>query len=305
MTDALTPTRLADRWVFPDGRSLPVVAGGSDDGAAPAAAEPSAAPAAPDAGAAAPDAAPASTPNEPDALGDLPEGQSVFDRGYVERLRQEAAKYRTERNELNERLQGYDAFDGIDPEDFQVFADMAGRYKQGDTSGMAEMMQTIAQAILSPDNDGSPEGDAATAEKIGEAIDGATDADGKPLDPDSVQQMIADALAAKEAQEAEERAVKEVFAEIEAAGFKQGTPEGWLVLWHANNTTGGDIAAAAEQVRAYRQGIIDEYVQGVATGNRAPLNPEGVVATEHQPIQTMEDSHRAVRARLESLRNAT
>src|SRR5206468_764501 len=82
------------------------------------------------------DTAPPSTtgsPSVPVSTGDVfaePDaGQAVFDRGYVERLRREGARYRTEHQAAAEALGTYNrVFEGYDPADRQVWLDLASTW---------------------------------------------------------------------------------------------------------------------------------------------------------------------------------
>jgi hypothetical protein len=74
--------------------------------------------------------------------------------------------------------------------------------------------------------------------------------------------------------------------------------EGFMVLWIANNTTGGDVAKAAEELRTYRQGIVDEYVSG-RKGGVTPMPGGGTSFAPAAPeIKTLEDARKAADAYL-------
>ena len=78
-----------------------------------------------------------------------------------------------------------------------------------------------------------------------------------------------------------------------------------MVLWNANHETGGDIAKAAEMVKTYRQGVIDEYVQGRSSGRVALPTSGGVQATgQAAPITNFDDARRAADRYLQERRGA-
>jgi hypothetical protein len=223
--------------------------------------------------------APADIFNEP-----TPE-QAVFDRGYVERLRSEGARYRTEHKAAADQLAGYEqVFGRYDPEDRQVWLDLANSWAT-DPSQAAAVMQQIAQAVLQPETPTA----STPAEEPGES--GLGD-----LTPAQVQEMIATALGEREQQAAEQRAVDEVYSEIRAAGYDPSTKEGFMVLWLANNGGNGDIQAGIKEMQAWRQSIVDDYVSGRANGHHATPSPNGAVATTQPEVNDLKDARKAAEA---------
>ncbi len=251
-------------------------------------AEPASSPApaspAPDVGGAAPGAG--------DLLsGDLDPSQAVFDRGYVTKVRGEAQRYRDEAKAAADKLGTYDTvFSGYDDADRQVWLDLARTWAT-DPSQAATVMQQIANAVLTPgDGDGS-----APATSDGDDGDGAGSTDN--LTPERVQQMITEALGAQQRAHAEQKAIDEVYAEVRAGGYDPEGMEGLMVMWQANHNTNGDIGAAIKSMGAYRQSIIDEYVQGRTNGRGPTPSPSnGTVATGSVEIKTLEDARRAADA---------
>ncbi|HEV7535238.1 MAG TPA: hypothetical protein VGP90_06360 [Acidimicrobiia bacterium] len=230
--------------------------------------------------------APSAPSAAPDIFGETPNDQAVFDRSYVERLRTEGARYRTEHNATRQQLSAYEtAFGGYAPEDRQVWMDLASTWANNPAEA-AEMMNTIAQAVLTPEGDAAPETPAepVTAEEMA------------GLTPQQVQEMISSALTAQQQQAAEQRAVDEVYSEIRAAGFDPSTKEGFMVLWLANNGGNGDIQAGIRDMQAWRQSIVDEYVTGRSNGHHATPSPNGAVATTQEPIHDLKDARKAAEA---------
>lgn len=73
-----------------------------------------------------------------------------------------------------------------------------------------------------------------------------------------------------------------------------------MVLWLANNAGNGDIGAAVQQMKSYRQGIIDEYVSGRANGHHLTPSPDGTVATDVPVIHDLRDARKAAEAFIRS-----
>jgi hypothetical protein len=239
--------------------------------------------------AATPSASPA--PAGTDLLGDPPADQAVFDRGYVDSLRREAQRYRTEAQPYNE------VFGVYDEQDRQVWMDLARTWAT-DPNQAAQIMQQIANGVLGGPEEPSPQGMPA------EPID-AADTDQEELTPERVQQLIDAQFSAREAQAAEARAVQEVYSELHAAGFDENTAEGFMVLWNANHSTNGNIAEAVKMTNDYKQSIIDGYVQGRSSGSVPMPSQNGVQATPFgEPIKNLEDAKRATDAYLKERRGA-
>jgi hypothetical protein len=137
---------------------------------------------------------------------------------------------------------------------------------------------------------------------------GAGVSDGE-LTPDRVQQMISEAIGAQQAAFAqaqqevlEQAAVDEVYQEVRQSGYDPDSMEGFMVLWLANNSTGGDIGAAAKALGDYRQGIVDSYVAGRRSGV-TPLGSAG--GTPAAPgvveIKNLDDARKAADAYLRAM----
>ncbi len=277
-------------WLFPTGRTIPVVAGGADDGDAGGDADEGAPPGADGS------SSPPPTSGGDDDLGELPD-QAVFDRGYVEKIRAQAAKYRTERNEAAEKLTRYDeAFGVYSDEDQQVWIDMAQSWVNDPTKA-ATMMQNIAKSVL-----GEPESaEAAQAEQdvIDEAIDDF-DGDREALTPEKVQEIIENSLAAREQAAREQAEIANIRQEVRDGGYDPDSREGFMVLWTAHHETGGDIAKAIESIKSRDKEVVDRFIKE-HSGKGGPTTPgRGVVASGEQTINTLEDSKKAADAFIRS-----
>jgi hypothetical protein len=237
--------------------------------------------------------APGATPTAPappsgtDPFAELPAERAVFDRGYVESLRSEGAKYRTEAGTARDQLRGYEeVFSVYEPDDREVWLDLARTWAT-DPNRAAAVMQQIASTVLGEQAGAdAPDPGSADTPILGDAVGNLT--------PDQVKALVAEEIAARDSAKAEQQAVADVFAEVRAAGFDPESAEGFMVLYNANHYTGGDISKAVAMTGDYKQKIIDEYVQGRSGGRAMPSPAGGVVATSTgEEITSIDDARRA------------
>lgn len=296
------PIRDGNVWVFPDGYTLPVISGGSDEG--PAAAPAESAPAAVEAPAAAPAsapepaaAAPTSSPAEADPFdGDLPDDQ-VFSRGYVEKLRKQGQTYREQAQTHAEQLAEYEAVYGqYEPEDRQAWFEMASRWAANPADG-AEMMQRIAEQVL---NEGKTPEEATEHVIAEDRVAAEAEAAGVAMTPEQIQALVDERFAAQQAEKMQQEAIDGVFAEIKAAGFDPHTRDGHSILWTANNETAGDIAKAIEIVKADKQKIIDEYVAAKSTPSARTAPTDGMLAQPIPEVGGLDDAFKSANAWLKA-----
>lgn len=235
-----------------------------------------------------PGGTPSSPPGGPaDPFGDLPADQSVFSRGYVEQIRQEAQRYRGEAQTAAQAAKAYEEVFGIyEPDDRQVWMDLASTWAV-DPARAAQVMQQIAAGVL---GDGQAQGQDETYEEPPPSNGDVQ------LTEQQVAQMIAEQFTARDANQLEARLVNEIYDEVRAAGYDPDG-DGFQILYDANHFTGGDIPKAIEMQRAREQRIIDNYVQGRSSG-RVPMPTSGGVpgVNAPEPIKNLEDAHKAATA---------
>lgn len=242
------------------------------------------------------DAPPAEAPVHEPSMVDtaLPETQAVFDRGYVQKIRDEAARYRTQ---LRETEQGFTpfktAFDGVRDDDREVFLNLISTYKQ-DPAQAAELFRQIADGL-------SPAQQAEVAEQVAEAK-----ADGESLTPERVQQMIAEAIQNDRAALQQQQSVEAIHSQVRAAGFEPDSLEGMSIMWLAVNKTNGDMGAAITEWRNRDQSVIDQYVQGKAQqpGYLPPSGNAGTGAATPPMISNMQDARKAAENYLRNMGTA-
>jgi hypothetical protein len=232
-----------------------------------------------------------------DPLAAPPDDQAVFSRGYVDKIRGEAQRYREQASTATSSLSAYDDVFGVYPdEDRQVWFQLARDWAQ-DPAKAAAVMAQIAQEVLGETPQFQANAEPAAAPTLEQAV--------AQLTPEQVQSMIEESLAARDRGVAEQRAIDDVFAEVRAAGYDPESAEGFSVLYNANHFTGGDIAKAVEMVRAHDQKIIDDFVAG--RSGRPMVSPAGgVAATPEAPaITNIDEARRATDAFLRERRGAS
>lgn len=228
---------------------------------------------------------------------DLPAGMKSFDRSYVEKVR--AAEQRT-RARLREAeavaqeraaaLERFSAFDGYSDDDMGIWTKMAADWKSENYTEVATMMQQIAANVLQDPT--STTAEKADAQAV---IDNPTDAVDS-LGPDDIRRLVREEAGAMTAEQQQAAAVEGVFEQIRSAGYEDGTPQSFQVLWFANNRTEGDIAKAIELQRAEEQAVIDRYVESLGKGGtpvRMPNLGGGGTPTTDPPKNLSEARHAA------------
>lgn len=241
-----------------------------------------------------PAAPPAGSSDDP--LGTLPDDQAVFNRGYVEKVRNEAQRYRQEATTARDELGVYNDVFGVYPqEDREVWFQLARDWAQ-DPARAASVMQQIAAGVLGDQPAAAEPETPPPATDFAEAVT-------KTMTPEEVRAMIDESLAMRDRSAMEQKAINDVFAEVRAAGFDPDTTDGFMVLYNANHYTNGDIAKAVEMVKARDQKVIDDFVAG-RSGRPIP-SPNGVTAmSSPEPIKNIEDARRATEAFLRERQSA-
>lgn len=181
------------------------------------------------------DAGTVSPVEEEDTLADLagvPE-DTKFDRAYVQKLRQEAAGYRT-------KARQYDTLESYDEADRKVWLQMAELYKS-DPVAAAEYMEAIAKGVRGAAAPVTPE---------------PQPGDDAPLTRADIQALLAerDNAAAVAAQKAQ------IEHEATELGYKVGSRQYKYLIQTAMDDTSGDLKAAHEAIEAEYQARIDQFV---------------------------------------------
>lgn len=259
---------------------------------APAPASPSAASPAPPAGA------------TTDPLAEPLPDQAVFNRGYVENIRTQAARYRTEAQQAAAALQPFqDVYGAYDEADREVWFTLAKEWAS-DPNRAATIMREIANDVLGQTAGGSP-ATATPGTPPSELDMPETPTQLEQLTAEQVKALVDSQLAERDQKQAVDRQVEEVFTELRAAGYEPESDEGWWILRNAAQRTNGDIKAAVALWDQFQQGIIDKYVQG-RSGNRTAIAPSNGVVAHDAPetITNLQDARRATERFLAERRQA-
>jgi hypothetical protein len=171
---------------------------------------------------------------EPEPEGEKPE---VFDRDYVEKLRDQAAGYRVQAKEFHE------AFEGYDEAATAKFLDLAkGLNDETRHEDVAREFLTIGKRILT-----------SLGKEVGD--DFST--------PDPNRPLTLAELEKREAAQAEERQMAEIVEkldqEITGLGYTTGSPDHYALMRLANDREDGSIEKAHEALQEWKKGIINEW----------------------------------------------
>lgn len=250
--------------------------------------EPAGAPA-PAATEAPPAAAPAAVPEAAAPETDLFDDEKVetFSRDYVKKLRDEAAKHRTDKQRYEQ------AFKGWEPDDQEVWLTTIALANQNPDLAAAELSRIAALLKKDPD---------ATPEQIAEAAAGP-DGKGTKIEPEVITKADLDRiLAERETAAATERALTEIKTEAKELGYAEGTPDFITLMWLAQNETKGDLKEAHKKIEARNQAIIDGFVQSKAAAADQPANAAGggLSVDGSTPIKSISDASNALRAALDA-----
>lgn len=216
---------------------------------------------------------------------ELPEGQDMFPRKYVEELRDEAAKYRTRSSTYEE------AFSGLKEQEAEYMLEALRGIGADDVSG-AFKLREVSQIIL--------------GERFTEGLDmpensETNNTEETVTDPTDIEAIVAKAVSAAVAQvteqfqaqqsEAQKEAAKQseaeqLFQEIESHGVKRGTPQFQAVLALAEveavNDRPVDFAVLSEKV-----GLLYPAADGEASedeeGPEAPNVPSVDMNSQGSP----------------------
>lgn len=201
--------------------------------------------------------------------------RTTFDRGYVEQVRRDAANYRNKAKELEERLSPWkDALEGWEPDDQQAVKELLAAVKKGDRDAIT--------AILGLD-DGAVAPDVTTAPQPG---------DPGYLTPADFDRLLEERLSEREQKAELDRQVKAIESEAKELGYEQGSNDYALLFKIAHEQTDGDLKAADEQLKAWKQSFVDQFVASKANAPTPPPSSGGPASGERQ-ILTLDDAKKA------------
>lgn len=225
---------------------------------------------------------PADAPIVEDAApgGDMPEEPSLdrldgeVDSAYLERLKNESIKHRLEAKDVRQQFEPWkDVLTGWDADEAAAVRELLVAAKEGNVDAIKE--------ILGLGGDPTPEAQPApTAEAQGYL----TQADLERILSEREQRAQIDAQ------------VKAIENEAKELGYEQGSNDYALLFKIAHEKTDGDLQAAHQQVQAWKQSLVDQFVAQKADAPIAPPSAGGPASGERE-IRTLDDSKAAALAR--------
>ena len=204
-----------------------------------------------------------------------------FDRTYVQKLRDEAAKHRTAAAPYKE------VFDAYDEADKEIWFDLAKSMATDPKVGAQKMLE-LAQGLLES-------GDTEGANKVLDGVEG---------EPEYLTAAQLQAEFDKREKQAKLNAeVETINAEAKELGYKENSPAWRDLMSRALHDHNYDLKAAHAAREAERQSVIDEFVASKGQGPVVTSAPGTAPATGTVP-KTMEEAREATRARLKAARAA-
>lgn len=172
----------------------------------------------------------------------------TFDRAYVQKLRDEAAKHRTAKQRYEE------AFKGWEGEDADVWLDVIQAAADPNSRGSAaDQLRQIADLLAPGAAKDAANAAADAAEKAGGED---VDTEDRPLTKAELDKIFAE----REAEAEKNRLLKEIEDEAKGLGYEKNTAGYAQLMFYANFNTKGDLQKAHELIEADRQKIIDDYI---------------------------------------------
>lgn len=188
-------------------------------------------------------------PPEPPVADAAPQDPDMFPRDYVEELRRENAKWRTQAQEYNR------AFDGYDDDTRQqllTYFQLAKRAEAGDVDAAREL-----QAWLGDDDDTTPD--------ESDDLPPMTRAEYEEFVRQAARDEAERLLSERESYQAQQAAIDGVRTTAEGMGYEHGSPDYVLLLKFANELDPAEhpdlLAAAHAQVEAYHDSILERKQQ--------------------------------------------
>ena len=241
------------------------------------------------AGATAPAAAPAADgastpPSAAPAAGSADSSagsEETFDRSYVEKLRDEAARYRTKAKEYE------DNFDGWDPEDKALFLSLSKDLLSSDKTAAAEAAKKLRSV----------------SDRVAQELGAIEEELERPLTKSEMESYLAE----KDKERAGQEAINRILTESESLGYEKGTKAFADLIWTAQNVpeAQGQIAKAHEiisaQVATFEQAAIDKYLAGKqGQADAFPKTPSDGAApgTTSEAPKSWKEAKAAVQAKL-------
>lgn len=223
----------------------------------------------------------------------IPEGDNqadkpdVFDRKYVEELRNENATWRV-------KAQAYEqSFAEYSDDERAKFLDLAQGLSDPERHReTAREFVTIGKRILE-----------AYGEDVGEL---AVPDPNRPLTAKEVEAKLQE----QEQQRTLQENIRRIAAEVRDLGYEEGSIDHYALLQAANQNPQGDLKTAHEAVQAWKKGIIDSFIKehSKKAGKHLPSTPNaGTGQAPAEPPEEltgdMNSDFNAARARIDAMLN--
>ncbi len=236
-------------------------------------------------------AAPAPEAPEPEEIEDLPEDTDTFDRSYVEKLRSEAAKWRTRTREFESNFEGYSE---AERSEFLRLASMLN-----DPSKQSDALEQFRGVTNRLANQLGQE-----AFPVQETPEPTADAAPAALTAEDVSRLVEERLAAAEQQQQQKSEVEAAFAEAESLAPGYSDPAAKAHLFAVAQNRNVSLQAAHEIIQGELQEAIDaavaEHMDALRTGKHAPKLPaaDGTNVLDQGPPKTLEEARARAEQRL-------
>lgn len=214
-----------------------------------------------------------------DLDGEIPAEVKQFEASYVQKVRGQAAKFRTSLRPYEEAFEGYEA------EDRDAILTLARELQENPDTAARRMLEA-SRAIA--------------GDRFDDWLNGA---EPEYLTPEALDARLAEREAAQR-QEAEVAAIQKEAIDL---GYTADSPDHAKLFWIAANQTNGDLKAADAAIKAERQSIIDAYVAEIREkGQGFPTTPTQVTGApsnqgENNTPRTMREASDRFRERLAAL----
>lgn len=213
----------------------------------------------------APEPAPALEPEA--AIEELPDGDT-FDRAYVEKLRAEAAKHRTQKQEVMSHFEGY-----TDAERTR-FLQLASELQSSPETALEEF-QAVTQRLAQQLGKEIPNMTAQETPQPAPAPEPAA----ASLNADDVTRLVEERLTAERQASAQQDEVAATFAEAEALSDSYKDPAAkahlFAIAQHNNTDLAGAHEILATQLQETIDTAIETHMDGLRTGKTHPPRVQG------------------------------
>lgn len=209
----------------------------------------------------------------------------------LKETRQEAAKYRTDRNRFR------DAFEGYDDDTVDAYL-QAVRAIQTDPAAAHEAFSGLVAALAEAAGISAEEAEELVEDSLG---------DDELVKKSDLAKLLAEEQDKKEKEEAAAVARKEVDDHIASLGYRPNTADFNNLLFFATQEEEGSVTdklnAAHAQLQAQRQAIIDEFLASeAAKENSTPPQTDGASPSPVRPvISSIKDGAKGARAALDAM----